>query len=121
MRETEDTPKSIKLFIYNHQIKYEDEVLAYSAGEVCQDGSITNQQIGAEETFAVGMPVYDEGNNELGRLSVGSFEHLNYHAPESDVSIPVHYWKIDGYKANERKKIKTYYQVKALLNNPNTK
>lgn len=101
----------IKLFISEYKTRYDEETLQYKAGEVCEDGDITNQQKGAEDTFAIGMPVYDTGGNELGRLSVGLFDNLDYSTPDLDIEIPVYTWRIDGYRG-ERKIIKTYYQIK---------
>ena len=97
----------IKTFIDEYKTKYDKNTLSYFAGEICEDGDITNQQKGAEDTFAIGMPVYDEQGKELGRLSIGLFDNLNYSA---DIKIPVHTWRVDGYKG-ERKKIKTFYQI----------
>ena len=99
----------IKLFIDEYKTKYDEFTLSLSAGEICEDGDITNQTKGAEETFAIGMPVYDEQGNELGKLSVGLFDSLNYHAPDIKIKIPVYTWRIGGYKG-ERKRIKTFYQ-----------
>lgn len=104
--------ENIKLFINEYKTKYDDKTLSYYAGEVCEDGDITNQQQGAEETFAIGMPVYDESGVELGKLSIGLFKSLNYNTPDIDFKIPVYTWRIDRYRSEVRKKIKTYYQVK---------
>lgn len=105
--------KDIKIFINEYQTKYNPETLAYRAGEICEDGDITNQQFGAEETFAIGMPVYDKEGNELGRLSIGLLENLNYSMPEDvNLKIPVFAWRVDGYKG-KRQSIKTFYQQKS--------
>jgi len=101
--------KLIKLFINEYKTKYDDKTLSYYAGEICEDGDITNQQAGAEETFSIGMPVYDTDNKEIGKLSIGLFDNLNYSA-DLDIKIPVYTWRVDGYKG-KRKSIKTYYQV----------
>ena len=76
-----------------------DDYLKYYAGVVFDDGKIGNQQLGAERTFFVGMPIYDLENNKLGVLS--------YVYDEDDKS---YWWKILGYKG-ESQKIKTYWQV----------
>lgn len=99
----------IKLFINEYKNKYDKKTLSYNAGEICEDGDITNQQLGAEETFSVGMPVYDKNGIELGKLSIGLFDNLNYHAPDLDCSIPVYSWRVDCYKG-KRQNIKTFYQ-----------
>lgn len=100
---------TIKLFINEYNNKYDDKTLQYRAGEICEDGDITNQQLGAEETFAIGMPIYDEEGNELGKLSIGLFKNLNYSTPPT-ITIPVYTWRVDGYRAAKRKRIYTYYQ-----------
>jgi hypothetical protein len=103
--------KNIKLFINEYKTKYDNKTLSYYAGEICQDGDITNQQRGAEETFCIGMPIFDEEGNELGKLSIGLFEDLNYSVLDMEIKIPVETWRVDGYKSDVRKRIKTYYQV----------
>lgn len=105
--------KEIKLFINEYNTKYNDKTLSYRAGEICEDGDITNQQAGAEETFSIGMPVYDSDNKEIGRLSIGLFDNLNYSA-DLDIPIPVNTWRIDKYKG-KRQIIKTFYQVRNNL------
>ena len=99
----------IKLFINEYKNKYDKKTLSYTAGEICEGGEITNQQKGAEETFSIGMPVYNKDGNELGKLSIGLFESLNYSTPDLDFKIPVYTWRVDGYKG-KRQIIKTYYQ-----------
>ena len=81
---------------YPHEF---DKYLKYYAGVVFDDGKIGNQQLGAERTFFVGMPVYDLENNKIGVLS--------YVYDETD---ECYWWKILGYKG-ESQKIKTYWQV----------
>ena len=109
--------REIKLFVNEYKTKYDDKTLSYTAGEICRNGAITNQQQGAEDTFAIGMPVYDESGKELGKLSIGLFENLNYHTPDTDLKIPAYSWRVDGYKSEVRKKIKTYYQLNHLPTN----
>ena len=98
--------KNIKRFIDEYKKDY-SEALKYDAGEVCEDGDITNQQKGAEETFSVGMPVYSVNGEELGRLSIGLFTDLDYST--DGIKIPVETWRINGYKG-KRQRIKTFYQ-----------
>lgn len=102
--------KTIKCFIDEYKTQYDHKTLGYRAGEICEDGDITNQQQGAEDTFAIGMPVYDMQGNELGKLSIGLFRSLNYDTPDTSVSIPVYTWRVDGYKG-ARQSIKTFYQI----------
>lgn len=103
---------NLKLFINEYKNKY-DDLLQYYAGVICEDGDITYQQAGAEETFSIGMPVYDMNNQEIGRLSVGLFDNLNYLA-DLDIKIPVYTWRVVGYKG-KRQKIKTFYQVRGNI------
>jgi hypothetical protein len=100
--------RTIKLFVYEYDKKYTDS-LQYSAGEICENGDITNQKAGAEETFSIGMPVYDMDNNEIGKLSMCLFDNLNY-SLDLDIKIPVETWRVIGYKG-KRQNIKTFYQA----------
>jgi len=100
----------IKIFIKEHKKKYSKFTLNLSAGYIDKDGNICSQQSGAEDTFAVGMPMYDEKGNFIGRLSVGIFDGLYYSEYTGEgQKIPVYYWKIEDYKG-EYTKVKTYYQ-----------
>jgi len=103
--------KTIKMFVTDKRPRYTDFQLNLSAGIIHENGEIDRQQRGAEETFSIGMPVYSESGEELGRLSIGLFENLNYSQEHFKGDIPVEYWRVDGYKG-ERQKIKTYWQVK---------
>ena len=96
----------IKRFIDEYKNDY-SESLKYLAGEICENGNITNQQNGAEETFSVGMPVYSADGDELGRLSIGLFDNLDYST--DGIKIPVETWQVKGYKG-KRQKVKTFYQ-----------
>jgi hypothetical protein len=100
--------KKIKRFIDEYKKCYLKN-LKYYAGEVCENGDITLQQWGAEETFSVGMPAYSISGEKLGNLSIGLFDNFNY---STMIKIPVETWRIDNYKG-KRQKIKTFYQKKA--------
>lgn len=99
----------IKTFIDEYKTEYDEKTLSYKAGEICEEGDITNQQAGAEETFAIGMPIYDVNGNEIGKLGIRLFENLNYHTPDFNIKIPVYFWFVENYKG-KRQTIKTYYQ-----------
>ena len=105
--------KTIKVFVFTHNDKPNEFTLGLSSGYIDERGHITNQQKGAEDTFAIGMPVYDDEDNFVGHLSIGLFENLNWSDRTSDgQEMPVYYWKVDGYKG-KRQGIKTYYQYLA--------
>jgi hypothetical protein len=104
---------TIKRFVYDLDRVCDDFTLGLDAGYIGKDGIIGQQQKGAEDTFSIGMPVYDKDNNEIGRLSIGLFKNLNYATrPDDGLDIPVEHWRVDGY-TGEVQNIKTYWQVKA--------
>lgn len=101
---------TIKEFVYTHSDKPDEFTLGLSAGYIDEEGHICQQQMGAESTFAVGMPVYDEQYHTIGCLSIGLFKSLDYAEKTSDgLDIPVYFWKVEGYEG-KRQNIKTYYQ-----------
>lgn len=102
--------KHIKRFVADKRPRYSEFMLGLSAGYIDEEGCICNAQMGALETFSVGMPVYDVNNTEIGKLSIGLFKSLNYGQEHFDGDIPVEYWRVDGYKG-ERQDVKTYWQV----------
>ena len=109
--------KSMKInrFVKTHTDKHSAFTLSLSAGYVNEGGVICREQYGAKDTFAVGMPVYSESGEELGRLSIGLWKHLDYSSRTNDgLEIPVEHWRIDGYKGKSQP-IKTYFQHKAEL------
>lgn len=103
--------KIIKRFIDDFKNDYSKN-LKYSAGEICEDGDITNQQQGAENTFSIGMPIYSLDGVEIGKISMGLFHGFNYLRKAGEIDIPVETWRVEGYKG-PRQKIKTYYQINA--------
>lgn len=72
------------------------------------------QQMGAEETFSVGQPVYDKEGNLMGYLGIGLFRNLNYSEKER---IPVSYWEIclPTVHCEQGKLVYTYWQNKARM------
>lgn len=103
--------KTIKRFVADKRPRYSDFQLGLSAGYIDKDGVICRTQMGALETFSVGMPIYTEDDKEIGRLSIGLFKNLNYSQEHFDGDIPVEYWRVDGY-SGDIQNIKTYWQVK---------
>lgn len=104
----------IKQFIDKYSISEDD--LKYSAGTVKQydDGRfiVAYQQRGAEDTFSVGMPVYDENDYKMGYLGIGLFNNLDYADRYNGESIPVYHWEImkpTSY-CKPGKKVFTYWQ-----------
>lgn len=109
--------KTIKRFVDDckRRKKHSDFILSLSAGRVTSDGIVTGQQRGAEDTFSLGMPIYDEAGSFLGKLELGLFDNLNYSSKTKEgLDIPVEKWMIHGY-SGESKKLKTYWQVRAGL------
>lgn len=85
----------------------------YDAGKVLNNGNgfiIGFQTKGAEETFSVGQPIYDDDNNLMGYLGIGLYEHLDY---ATDIRIPCEHWKIclPTKYCIEGKHVNTYYQM----------
>lgn len=111
--------KQLRNFIGYYDLMPSDFILGLDAGHINTDGTISGMQVGAQKTFAVGMPIYSLKGEYLGRLSVGLYDILNYtERTEEGIEIPVEEWKIEGYKG-EWQKILTYYQAKekGLLKN----
>ena len=109
---------TIKRFVDDCDTKYDDFTLSLSAGYIDEEGAICNEQMGAKDTFSIGMPVYAEDGNEIGRLSIGLLRNLNYYSRTEDaLKIPVEYWRVDGYTGDVQN-IKTYHQVRAELAAP---
>lgn len=107
------TNATIRKFVNTHDDKPSDFTLSLSAGYIDEEGHICNQQHGAEDTFAVGMPIYTEQNELIGNLSIGLFKNLNYaEKTEDGLDIPVYFWKVDGY-SGKRQTVKTYFQSRS--------
>lgn len=104
--------KYVKLFEedYNNMINL--SFVSYDAGMITREGIIAFNEIGAETTFSVGMPIYSAKTGEyIGRLSAGSYDHLNtvWHDALGN-QIPVTKWFVEGYNG-KRQCIKTYWQI----------
>lgn len=87
----------------------------YNAGRVkeYENGFIISyQQQGAEDTFSIGQPVYDEDKHLMGYLGIGLFRHLDYSA-DGQIRIPVEHWTIDLPTEHcvGGKKVYTYWQT----------
>lgn len=102
----------IKLFKEDFNNINNMEFVNYNAGLITNDGTIAFNQIAAEETFSVGMPIYSAKTGEyIGRLSAGNYSHLDIELRDGlDNPIPATKWFVEGYKG-ERKYIKTYWQM----------
>ena len=82
----------------------------YSAGGITEDGVIAYYQMGAEESFSVGMPIYSMDNKFIGRLSRGFYDWLSCDIKDLfNTPVPAIKWFIEGYKG-DRQPIKTYWQ-----------
>lgn len=101
----------IKTFIDDCTTEYKEFELSLRAGYIDEDGIICNAQMGAIDTFSVGMPVYDDDGVELGRLSIGLWKNLDWAQDKIDIKIPAHYWRVDGYKG-KKQTVKTWHQLK---------
>lgn len=106
--------KEFKRFIDQLEIGVDDSKLKYSAGIVYKEehGFIVGyEQIGAQETFSIGQPVFNKDKELLGYLGIGLFRNLDYSAQER---VPCEYWSIclPTDKCIENTKIFTYWQTK---------
>lgn len=104
---------SIERFIDHYKDK--EVEIKYSAGIVEKyyngDFIIVHEQKGAEETFSVGQPVYDEDKNLMGYLGIGLFQSLNYYT-DNNIRIPAEHWRIclPTEHCVAGKKVYTYWQ-----------
>ena len=111
MTHSEQKNSAIKRFIDCYKEEHDTQ---YSAGTVCRNGNdfiVGYAQTGAEDTFSVGQPIYDDNGNLMGYLGITLYENLDYSA---DIRIPVEKWKICMPTKNceEGKRIYTYWQNK---------
>lgn len=84
--------KTIERFV--NVYKNEDVETKYNAGKVyVKNGRclVNGEQYGAEETFSIGQPVYDENGELLGYLGITLLENLGYSA---EMRIPCDVWEI---------------------------
>ena len=95
------------------QIEEEKLATEYDAGIVCKDDGnylIGYEMKGAEETFSIGQPIYDEDGFIMGWLGIGLFSSLDY--SETKVRVPCEYWQIclPTKHCIAGKKVYTYWQ-----------
>ena len=82
---------------FTKQDSIEGGYLKYSAGNVYfNDGDyiIGYEQKGAEDTFSICQPMFDNESNLLGYLGIGMYQNLNYTHHPHNLDIPCYYWKI---------------------------
>ena len=103
----------IHLFSDKYKETYIEE-LSYSAWYIDEEWNICYQQMWAEQTFSIGMPIYDMEWTELWRISIWLCKNLNYWIDDFDLKIPVYKWQVEWYRWKP-KKIQTYYQYKSLI------
>jgi len=98
-------PKQIPLFVYQ-DIKGVREALGEQSFKTCLDcyagrvgmfdNIVDSFQLGAEDLFSIGQPVFDEEGNLMGHLGVDLWEHLNYttNVKYNGIKIPAERWRI---------------------------
>lgn len=106
----------IKKFIDHYKDDVPVDALKYHAGNVVDDEygfHIGWEQYGAQETFSVGQPVYDEHGNIMGYLGIGLYSNLDY-STDGGIRIPSEYWQIclPTQHCKAGKKVFTYWQNK---------
>ena len=116
----------LPIFIYEKDREFSDFQLSLSAGKVyprikdgfeyTEQGQIGFETAGAQETFAIGMPMFSQDGEYLGRLGVGFYNNLPWAERDGrGEEIPVHYWKIEGYNGDKIQEPLTYYQYMKKL------
>lgn len=107
----------IPVFVHEVDRKFDNLILGCKAGKVypksseTEAGQIGYETIGAQETFAIGMPMFSQEGKFLGRLGIGFYDGLNWAQKDGmGKDIPVHYWKIEGYNESVTQEPLTYYQ-----------
>lgn len=91
-----------------------DDLLDYNAGSIAyEDGEyiVTWAQFGAEKTFSVGQPIYDEQYNLVGYLGIGLFKYLE-RSSVFEKSVPEYYWRVclPTEYCKDKTKVRTYWQ-----------
>ena len=84
--------RNYNLFVDTHSVSD----CTYFAGRVAKDDRffVAYEQKGANDTFSIGMPVYDKDNHLMGYLGIGFYHNLNYSIRFNGESIPVERWEI---------------------------
>lgn len=105
----------IKRFIDTY--KDENVETKYDSGRIwVSDGRylINGAMVGAEETFSVGQPVFNEEGDLLGYLSLYLLTNLDYATDGFDGRIPVEVWKVElpTIHCKHGIKVYTYWQNK---------
>lgn len=104
--------KNIARFVDCCEQMPSDFILSLKAGFVGNGGEIVAGQLGAIDTFCIGMPMYSLKGKMLGRLELSYFDNLDYtKRTEEGIEIPVEKWKIKGY-TGPFVEVLTYYQAK---------
>lgn len=104
--------KYLKRFVDQLNFEIDKNNLKYDAGRVFLHNGhyiIDRAQKGAEETFSVGQPVYNDNGDLLGYLCIGLFQNLNY---GNQIRIPVENWEISlpTKECRSGVHVKTYWQ-----------
>ena len=82
---------------FTEQNEIGENSLQYSAGTIhSNDGDyiLGYSQKGAEDTFSICQPMFDENNNLIGYLGIDMYRSLDYTHRPHGVDIPCYYWKI---------------------------
>lgn len=113
----------LRLRRFVDQEKVDEDLLKYYAGRVrkIRNGgrvcyAVTRQQYGAQATFSVGQPVYNEGGELLGWLGIGLYDHLDYSSKlHGDVRCPDEFWEINlpTKACKDGTPVVTYWQEKS--------
>ena len=97
----------------------EEHNTVFYAGRVVQEGYhfyIGYQQLGAEETFSIGQPVYDITGNLMGYLGIDFYKNLDYSGSTKNARFPVERWQIclPTEHCVEGKTVFTYWQNREM-------
>ena len=112
--------KIIKRFIDCY--KDENVETKFDSGKVWETNYgflINGAMLGAEQTFSIGQPVFNEDGDVLGYLGITILEYLHYIADDFDGIIPCEAWKIEQPTNHCKQGIKvyTYWQNKERRRN----
>ena len=97
--------------------KDENAETKFDSGKLWEtdDGFLINgAMLGAEQTFSIGQPVFNEDGDILGYLGITLLRNLNYATNGFDGIIPCEVWKIEQPTTHCKHGIKvyTYWQNK---------
>lgn len=115
-----DKEKLIPLFINQLAKGVDEESLKYYAGKAYKYNDtfiVGYEQMGAQDTFSIGQPIYDEEGNLMGYLGIGLLNSLDYATYSlgdeyRTLRVPVETWQIclPTKHCIHGKKIVTYWQ-----------